>query len=199
MEPNRLASFWENLGNAIFDPFWLPFDQISRERKLVWTRNLTQICRMIISSFTRRWNQIGSTVFEKITKNPFLTHFDPPFDPVSREQRMVWTYNLAHICRMMISSFSRRSNQIGSTFFEKITKNPFLTHFDPHLTPYLGNKEWSGPITWHTYVEWWYLPSLGDGTKSVQQFLRKLRKTRFWPILTPIWPRISGTKNGLDL
>ena len=145
MEPNRLASFWENHENPIFDPFWPPFDPISRERKIAWACNLVHICRIIISSFSRRWNQIGLPVFEKTTKNPFLTHFDP------------------------------------------------------HLTLYLGNEKWSGPVTWHTYVEWWYLPSLGDGTKSVQQFLRKLRKTRFWPILTPIWPPISGTKNGLDL
>ncbi len=145
MEPNRFNSFWENYEKPIFDPFW------------------------------------------------------PPFDPLSRERRMVWTYNLAHICRMMISSFSRRWNQIGSTVFEKITKNPFLTHFDPHLTLYLGNEKWSGPVTWHTYVEWWYLPSLGDGTKSVQLFLRKWRKTRFWPPFDPFLPHIWRTRFFPDL
>merc|ERR1712015_37975 len=153
---------WNQIGLTVFEkitknPFLThfdpPFDPLSQEQKMVWTCNLANICRMIISSFSRRWNQIGLTVFEKITKNPFLTHFDPPFDPLSRERKRVWTCNLAHICRMIISSFSRRWNQIGSTVFEKTTKNPFLTHFDPHLTLYLGNKTWSGPVTWHTYVE----------------------------------------------
>ena len=145
MEPNRFNTFLENYEKPVFDPFW------------------------------------------------------PPFDPLSREGKMVWTCNFVHICRMIIFSFSRRWNQIGLTVFEKITKNLFLTHFDPHLTPYLGNEKLSGSVTWYIYVEWWYLPSLADGTKSVQQFWRKLRKTRFWAILTPIWPPISGTKNGLDL
>ena len=131
MEPNRYTTFWENPENPIFDPFWTPFDPISRERKIAWT------C------------------------------------------------NLAHICKIMISSFSRRWNQIGLLVFEKTTKTPFLTHFNPHLTLYLKNKKWPELETWHKYEEWWYIPSLGDGTKSVSQFLRKLRKTHFWPDFDP--------------
>ena len=145
MEPNRLNSFWENYEKPIFDPFW------------------------------------------------------PRFDPLSRERASAWTCNLAHICRIIISIFSGRWNQIGRLIFEKISKSPFLTHFDPYLTLYLQNEKWPGLETWHEYVEWWYLPFLGDGTKSSEQLLRKLRKTNFWPILTPIWPSITGTSKRLDL
>ena len=59
------------------DPFRPPFDPLSRERKIACTCTLADICRITISSFSRRWNQIGRRVFEKTTKNPFLSHFDP--------------------------------------------------------------------------------------------------------------------------
>ena len=131
MEPNRFNSFWENYEKPVFDPFW------------------------------------------------------PPFDPVSRERRMVWTYNLAHICRMMISSFSRRWNQIGSTVFEKMTKNPILTPVWPLFAPYLENQNFPGLVAWHTSVTLYYLLSVGRKTKSLEPFLRKSRKN---PFLTPFSP-----------
>ena len=132
MEPNRFNSFWENYEKPVFDPFWPPFDPISRERKMVWTRNLAQICKMMISSFNRRWNQIGSTVFEKMTKNPILTP--------------VW----------------------------------------PLFAPYLENQNFPGLVAWHTSVTLYYLLSVGRKTKSLGPFSRKSRKTSF---LTPFSPK----------
>ena len=66
----------------------------------------------------------------------------------------------------VLTPFSTKWNQIGSLVFEKITKTPFLTQFDPHLTLYLENQKWSGLETWHKYVELLHLLSPGDGTKS---------------------------------
>ena len=158
------------------------------------------IWRLIVSSFTRERSQIITVVFENTWKNK---HFWPILTPhltpcISREQKFAWTCNL-YIYRD--SYLSPRGEGIKSLGYvlRKFGKPPILTHFDPHLTRYLGNEKLSGVETWYTYEKWYYLPSLGDGTKSVCQFLRKLRKTQFWPILTPIWPPISGTKNGLDL
>ena len=73
--------------------------------------------------------------------------------------------------------------EIRPTQLEKIEK-PVLglfsvTHFDPHLTLYHGNEKGPGPVTWHTYVELQYPPSLGDGTKSARLFLRKPRRPHF--------------------
>ena len=77
MEPNWFNSFSENYDKPVFDPFWPPFDPLSQERKMVCTFNLAHVCRMIISSLSRRWNQIITLVFEKISNPPFLTHFLP--------------------------------------------------------------------------------------------------------------------------
>ena len=65
------------------DPFWPPFDPISRGRKIACTCTLADICRITKSSFSRRWNQIDRIVFEKTMKNPFLSHFHPVWPSIS--------------------------------------------------------------------------------------------------------------------
>ena len=37
--------------------------------------------------------------------------------------------------------------------FEKTTKIPFLTNFDPYLTLYLDDEKWPRLETWHEHVE----------------------------------------------
>ena len=82
------------------------------------------------------WKEILSrygvmTTFVRYGKPLFLTFFAP----ISREPEFAWTWNLAHIWRTIIPSFTRRWNQIVQLVFRKIPKNPILTPFWPLLTP----------------------------------------------------------------
>ena len=127
-------------------------------------------------------NQIEHQLFEKIQKNRILTRFDPPFYPISREQKFTWRWNLAHICRIILASFPRRMNQMKNTLSEIMSKK---THFWPLLTPYLTKKNFHGLETWHTNVILWNLLSLWKRTKSLSVFPRKCWEA---PFLTPFSP-----------
>ena len=88
-------------------------------------------------------------------ENAEKAHFCPflaPFYPVSQEQKLFWTWNLAHIWRILLSFFSRIWNQIVNLDFEKMPKTPIFALFWPPFTPYLKNRNLSGLETWHTYA-----------------------------------------------
>ena len=114
-----------------FCNFKVKQELISQEQNIVWYWSFARICDIITSLFPRRMNQIEHQLFEKIQINRILTRFDPPFYPISREQKFTWHWNLAHICRIILASFSRRTNQMKNTLSKKMSKNPFLTTFDP--------------------------------------------------------------------
>ena len=80
-----------------------------------------------------------------------MVHFDlfwppsyPLSEPLSQGRRFAWTWKSAHICTLILSTFPRRRNHIVRIFFEKISKTPFSTRFDPSFTPYLVNQIFAG-------------------------------------------------------
>ena len=77
-------------------------------------------------------NQIVTIVFEKTSNNTYnFWSILTLLDPISRKQKFTWTWKLAHICRLIISTFTRRMNQIVRLVFDKILTKPIFLCFDP--------------------------------------------------------------------
>ena len=148
--------------NLIFALFWPPFTPYLKNRNFFGLETWHTYEVSYYLSSLGDGTKSSSYILRKCRKS----HFWPPFDPISRKQKVAWSWNLAHILSIILSFLSGRWNKIPILHFEKMPKKLIFALFWPPSTPYLKNRNFFGLETWHTYEGSYYLSSLGYGTKS---------------------------------
>ena len=111
-------------------PFLTPFPQYLGNKSLYGLQILHTHVILLYLPCVGEWTKSVCYFLRKSQNTPFLT----PYDPISREQKFIWTWNFAQTCNTIISFFTEKMNQIVCAVFEKMPKTPIFDPFWPHIS-----------------------------------------------------------------